>query len=129
MKKILFLLAITISVVACKNDNLDNKKSTDPQYEGEFIYVDGGAVLKGENFIYGITIDEMSKHLQEKVAPIKKDNFDMVPVVVKGTLSKKAEGAETWDEFLTITEIVNVSDTPSEADIKIEDKNKAESTN
>lgn len=128
MKKILLFVAITMSVVACK-ENLDERKSNDPQYEGEFIYVDDGAVLKGDNFIYGVTIDEMSRHLNDKITPIKKDNYDMVPVIVKGTLGKKAEGVEGWDEVLTITEIVNVSETPSEADIRIEDKKKKEATN
>ncbi|WP_432412595.1 hypothetical protein [Rasiella sp. SM2506] len=127
MKKILFLLAITVSVAACKNETA--KTSNDPQYEGEFIYVADGAVLKGDTFIYGITLDEMATELQEKVAPIKKDDYDMVPVIVKGTLANKTEGTEGWDEVLTITEIVSVSDTPSEADIKLVDKKEADSSN
>lgn len=127
MKKILLLLAITISIVACKNET--PKTSNDPQFEGEFIFVTDGAVLKGDTFIYGVAIDEMSEELQEKVAPIKRDSYDMVPVVVKGILNNKTEGTEGWDEVLTITEIVSVSDTPSEADIKIEDKKKAEDKN
>ena len=127
MKKLLLLLVITMTVVACKNET--PKTSNDPEYQGEFIYVADGAVLKGDNFIYGITLDEMATELKEKVAPVKKDDFDMVPVVVKGKLGKKAEGTEGWDEILTITEIVSVSDTPSEADIKIEDTKKADSTN
>jgi hypothetical protein len=47
----------------------------------------------------------------------------MVPVIVKGTVAEKAEDQEGWDEILTIMEIVSVSNTPSEADIKIEEKN------
>ena len=121
MKKLILLLVITTSVFACKED-LGERTSNDPQYEGEFIYVDGGAVLKGDNFIYGVTIDEMSNYLKERVGTIKKDDFDMVPVVVKGTLKNKPQGAEGWDEILTITQVVSVSETPSEADIKIEDK-------
>ena len=128
MKNIFLLLAVTLSVIAC-TDSPGDRKSDDPQYDGEFIYVDGGAVHKGDTFIYGVTLDEMSEYLKEKVAPIKKDNFDMVPVTVKGTLSKKAEEAEGWDEILTITEIVSISDTPSEADIKIQDNKEAETTN
>lgn len=126
MKKMLLLLVITMTVVACKNEN--SKTSNDPQFEGEFIYIDDGAVLKGDTFIYGVTLDDMAKELKDKVAPIKKDDYDMVAVVVKGIVEKKAEGADTWDEILTITEIVSVSDTPSEADIKIEDKKEADSS-
>ena len=128
MKKMLLLLVITMSVVACK-DAPEDKKSNDPQFEGEFIYVADGAVLKGESFIYGVTLDEMATALKEKVASVKKDDFDMVPVVVKGIVNNKAEGTEGWDEVITITEIVSVSDTPSEADIKIEDKKKNGSAN
>lgn len=128
MKKIFLLILITITVVACK-DNPEDRKSNDPQYDGEFIFIDDGAVLKGDNFIYGVTIDDMSKYLKDKVALIKKENYDMVPVTLKGTLSKKAEGAEGWDEILTITEIVNISDAPSEADIKIQDNKKVDTTN
>jgi hypothetical protein len=127
MKKMLLLLVITISVVACKNETA--KTSNDPQFEGEFIFVADGAVLKGDRFIYGVTIDEMSEELKERVAPIKNDDYDMVAVVVKGVLKNKAEGTEGWDEVLTITEIVSVSDTPSEADIKIEAKKEGEGTN
>ena len=64
----------------------------------------------------------MSNYLKERVGTIKKDDFDMVPVVVKGSLKNKPQGAEGWDEILTITQVVSVSETPSEADIKIEDK-------
>ncbi len=128
MKKMLLLFVITMSVIACK-DNAEDRKSNDPQFEGEFIYVADGAVLKGDTFIYGVTLDEMATALKDKVAPIKKDDFDMVPVVVKGVVSKKAEGTEGWDEIITITEIVSVSDTPSEADIRIEDKKEADSSN
>ncbi|MCH9660724.1 MAG: hypothetical protein K0U54_07410, partial [Bacteroidetes bacterium] len=97
---------------------LDNEAGT---YSGEFIYISDGAVLKGANFIYGVAINEMAEELREKVAPIKKEEFDMVPVVVKGKLSKKSSEEEGWEDVLTITEIVNVSDAPAEADIKIED--------
>ncbi len=64
----------------------------------------------------------MAEELAKRVKPVKRDEFDMVPVVVKGTLKNKEEGEEGWNEILTITEIVSVSDTPSEADVKIEEK-------
>jgi hypothetical protein len=51
----------------------------------------------------------------------------MVPVVVRGTLSENPEvaaGGEGWEQLLTITEIIEVSDRTAEADIKIEEKKK-----
>ncbi len=137
MKTKLLLLAILFSAtfIACKNteekpaSDTETEETTpaladqdDTTYKGEFIYLEDGAVLKGTNFIYGVTLDDMASELAERVAPVKVEEFDMVPVVVKGTVSPKAEGAEGWDEVLTITEIVAVSDQPAEADIKIEDK-------
>lgn len=131
MKNIFLLLALVITTVSCKNveDKKDEINTTEAAvniktYKGEFLYLADAAVLKGENFIYGVTIDETMQTLADQVKSVKKDDFDMVPVIVKGSLAKKAEGAEGWDEIITITEIVNVSNTPSEADIKIE-KNKS----
>ncbi|NND63434.1 MAG: hypothetical protein HKN48_09600 [Flavobacteriaceae bacterium] len=130
----LFAIALTTTFVGCKNsaENSETETTeetttvladqTDVTYKGEFIYLADGAVLKGTNFIYGVTLDDMASELADRVAPVKKEEFDMVPVVVKGIISKKEEGAEGWDEIITITEIVAVSDKPAEADIKIEDK-------
>ena len=130
MKKIFLLLAITVAIISCKNaeDKKSESENTATEaalnvqiYKGEFLYLADAAVLKGDNFIYGVTIDDTMQQLADQVKSIKKDDFDMVPVIVKGSLSKKAEGAEGWDEIITITEIINVSNTPSEADIKIEE--------
>lgn len=128
------LLLFSLTLVGCKNNSNEqtpeNQINNDPvladqganTFKGEFIYIADGAVLKGTNFIYGVALNDKAEELAQRVAPVKKEDFDMVPVVVKGTLSKKPAGQEGWDEILTITEIVGVSDKPAEADIKIEDK-------
>ena len=125
MQKIVFLFALVAMTFSCKNETKTATMTTsdDPQFEGEFIYIADAAVLKGGNFIYGVNLDDVAMELAAQVKPVKKDEMDMVPVVVKGTLKNKAEGEEGWDEIITITEIVSVSDTPSPADVKIEDKN------
>ncbi|WP_146090721.1 hypothetical protein [Aureitalea marina] len=92
-------------------------------YRGEFIYVADGAVLNGKNFIYGVKLDSMAQVLADRVAPVKESEFDMVEVIVYGIVEPKAEGEEGWDEVLTIKEIVSVSETPSPAEIKLEEKN------
>ncbi len=115
MRKIVFLLLPVLLFVSCASENKD------PQYEGEFIYLADAAVLKGEDFIYGVTVDEKMQELADKVAPIKKEEYDMIPVIVKGKLTKKKEGEEGWDEILTITEIVEIGTTPSQPDVKIEE--------
>ncbi|GER58844.1 hypothetical protein ULMA_09520 [Patiriisocius marinus] len=130
MKKILVLIAFIIAVSACKNPDkkevseelLTTKNSNLAVYKGEFIYVADAAVLKGKDFIYGVEVNEKMHELAEKVAPVKNDDFDMVPVVVTGLLNDKEEGVEGWDKILTIVEIIQVSPKPSKADVKIENK-------
>ncbi len=70
--------------------------------------------------IYGVHIDDMAKELIGKVKSVKKVDTDMVPIVIKGVLNTKPEGAEGWDNILTVTEIIEVSDTPSANGINIE---------
>jgi len=136
MKKMFLLILLSISVISCKNTEEKKPESVDTpvvvdtsisditkdQYRGDFLFMDDAAVLKGDTFIYGVTIDEMSKELAKQVESIKKDEFTMVPVFVKGTIKTKAIGADGWDEILTITEILNVSSIPAKEDIKIEEK-------
>ena len=134
MKKILVLIALIIAVSACKESGekekdsklLTTENSNLAVFKGEFIYVGDAAVLKGKDFIYGVTVDEKMKELAAKVTPIKKDDFDMVAVVVTGTLKDKEANAEGWDQILTIVDIVQVSENPAKADVKIEKKAKNE---
>ena len=127
MKKMFLLIVLSIGIISCKNSEEKNSEdiaTTESinNYSGDFLYLDDAAVLKGENFIYGVTVDDMSQELAKQVDDVKEESFDMVPVSVKGYLKSKPQGAEGWDEILTITEIINVSSTPSKEDIKIEEK-------
>jgi hypothetical protein len=138
MNKIFLLLALSIGITSCKNTEEDKTKNIDTSivdnepaasisaedsHRGDFLFMDDAAVLKGENFIYGVTIDDMSRELAKQVKSIKEDEFTMVPVFVKGTVTTKPIGADGWDEILTITEILNVSLIPAKEGVKIEDKN------
>ncbi|MGV6828806.1 MAG: hypothetical protein ACWA45_05350 [Flavobacteriales bacterium] len=132
MKKIILLFGLSIILFSCNQNS--EKKKLDPnseitevtknlaQFNGEFIYTEEAAVLKGKDFIYGVVMNETAKELAKKVAKVKKDEFDMVPVTVKGILNKKPANAEGWDEIITIKEIIKVSQNPTQADIKIESK-------
>lgn len=137
MKKQLFVLCLlAMTLFACKNGEEKEEATVDSlskavnesnykTFSGEFIYIADGAVLKGKNFIYGVTIDDKMHELAKMVAPVKKDEFDMVPVKVKGELVANplfAETGEGWRLNVSIKEIINVSDTPSPADVKIEEK-------
>ena len=131
MKKIILITLISIISFSCKKDIATNQKkeskieldsSEEKVYRGDFIFLEDAAVLKGDKFIYGVTIDDLSKQLADKVKLVKSSDFDMVPVAVKGNVSQKLEGQEGWDEILTITEIVIVGSKPSKIDVKIEEK-------
>jgi hypothetical protein len=138
MKKLIIVLISLIVLTGCKDRtnkttgddsaNATTEKSGKmpksevklPRFRGEFIYVDNAAVLKGNDFIYGVKIDETSMALAEMASKIKQEPYDMVPVIVEGILEDKPEGQEGWDKILTIKNIVTVSNKPSKADIKIE---------
>ena len=131
MKKIILITLISIISFSCKENTITNKEkesktevnsSEEKVYRGDFIFLEDAAVLKGDKFIYGVTIDEISKQLAVKVKTVKNSDFDMVPVAVKGKVSQKKEGQEGWDEILTITEIILVGNKPSKIDVKIEEK-------
>ncbi len=131
MKKILLLLLLSVLVFSCNNTKTEKKELhnentvTDSTalrtFEGEFIYTPEAAVFKGNSFVYGVKINEVAKDLANRVEAIKKEDYDMVPVIIRGEVKPKPEGAEGWDEIITITEIVNVSNTPTKADIELKE--------
>jgi hypothetical protein len=99
---------------------------------GEYYYSAEGAVLKGGSFIYAVAMDDMAKELGDRVAEVKKDVYDMVPVMVRGTVSRNPaldQGQEVWEQMITIKEIVSVGDQPAKVDIKIQDQKKTDVSN
>lgn len=114
MKKTFILLSAILVLASCKNTEEYQEISAD------FIYLDDVAVLKGSDFIYGVKIDDKARELAKRIESIKVDEFDMVPVVVKGVINKKEENEEGWDEIVSIKEIVSVSNSPSQPDVKLE---------
>lgn len=133
MKKIILLLMLTASVFSCKNSEEKNQDTEEinvenaenlKAYSGDFIDSNGALVLMGTNFIYGVKRNEMSDQLSKQVAAVKKNDFDMVNVIVRGTVSKNTDSDSEWEEVITITEIMRVSDKPSEVDIKFDQKEK-----
>ena len=134
MKRTLLLLLVSVTIISCNNSKKETEKegkvtaSTENEkvktYRGEFIYTDDAAVLKGNNFIYGVTMNDKSKELADQVSKVVKDPYDMVPVIVGGivTPNPKAETEEVWENIITIKEIYHVSDKPAKSSIKIEEK-------
>lgn len=128
MKKIILLLMLSTVVFSCKNseekkeetqevttENVENVKA----YKGDFIESNGAMVLMGSNFIYGVKRNMLSESLSKQVAAIKKSDLDMVGVIVRGNVSKNTDNESEWEEIITLTEIMRVSDKPSEEVIKL----------
>lgn len=131
MKKIILLLMLSVAVFSCKNSEEKNTEETTTEnvenaenlkaYKGDFIDSNGALVLMGTNFIYGVKRDSLSEALSKQVAAIKKNDFDMVGVIVRGVVSKNTDSDSEWEEVITIKEIMRVSNKPSEVDIKLDE--------
>lgn len=118
MKKAFILFSAILVLASCKN----NEKSSLETQEitADFIFLDDAAVLKGADFIYGVKIDDKAKELAKRIEPIKAEEFDMVQVVVTGVINQKEESEDGWEEIVTIKEIVSISESPSQPDVKLE---------
>lgn len=135
MKKSLLVLSlIALVFTGCKNEkkqseSTEAKDSIPPTEEkstlikekdsdgnsvliGDFIYSDGAAVINGKDFIYGIVLDSMANVLTEKVEPIKQDEYDMIPVAIKGKIKPNPQ-EDGWEEVVEITKIINISKSKS----------------
>lgn len=131
MKKIILLLMLSAAVFSCKNseekkveetttENVENAENL-KAYKGDFIDSNGSLVLMGSNFIYGVKRDALSESLSKQVAAVKKNDTDMVGVIVRGVVSKNTDNDSEWEEIITIKDIMRVNDKPSEVDIKLDE--------
>ena len=131
MKKIFGLLLSLMMLVACQDDGRKELMSQPKQeklpdsiqvLKGDFVYGADAVVIRGENFVYGVTLDSMSKKLAEEIAPLKSDDFEMVPVTVKAKIVPNPE-QEGWKEVIEIQQILEIPESISEKDT-IENKKK-----
>lgn len=132
MKPFFIALICILSLISCQDapkkqvakSPLEIKNPDSIQhYQGEFIYVDSAAVLKGSDFIYGIKIDSMAKSLASSIDSLKRNPFDMVPVQLKGILHDNTK-AEGWDKILTIKEIIKISPPRQDKGLSVENGKK-----
>lgn len=101
MKKSIFVL-ILMFVVSCSQTP---KKSTEnPQFFGEFLYLSDAAVFNTGTEIYGVIIDEKMQELHNWCTPVKRDEYDMIPVYIKGIIEDNT-AEEGWDKLIRITDI------------------------
>lgn len=115
MKKIIYISLCVLLFSACGNDSAEEilpeihekVKDSIPVLKGDFIYLSNSAVLKGEDFIYGIKIDSLAQDLANQVELLKTDDFEMIPVVVRAKILKNPK-SKGWDEIIEIRKIVEV---------------------
>ncbi|MDR5591524.1 hypothetical protein [Christiangramia sp. SM2212] len=116
MKKLFGLLILSLILFSCQDEErkelmngpeVEKVPDSIQVLEGEFIYTADAAVIRGENFVYGVTLDSMSQVLSDKIAPLKKDDFQMIPVTVKAKIVPNPE-QEGWEEVIEILQIVEV---------------------
>lgn len=117
MKRTLLTLFIGLLLLSACEDKKKKKEVEAPveevvkdsltTVEADFIYLADAAVLKGRSFIYGVELDSVSMALVKKVEPLKRDEFDMIPVVVKVKIIDNP-GREGWDEIAQIREILEI---------------------
>ncbi len=115
MKKVIFILCISIVVLACKKESKSTEKSFNQASEvelitmtGEFIYYADAAVLQTTNEIYGVVIDDKMHKLNDEVKQYKVDDTDMVSVTVKVRRFEKPDDEEGWPYRVEIKEILKV---------------------
>ena len=117
MKKgILVILFAFLFLTSCGSDSGEELQPAEaevvqdsiPTLKGEFIFLSDAAVFKGNDFVYGVAIDSVSKDLAKQVEAYKKDQFDMIPVTLKGKVIPNP-GTKGWDEFIEIREVLSIS--------------------
>lgn len=118
MERNLFAILLSLVLVtSCATDSREDEflepqqqvQDSIPTLQGEFMYLADQAVIKGDGFIYGITIDSLAEELARRVEPLKDNEFDMVPVVIKAKVFNNF-GRQGWDEVVEIREIVEIPD-------------------
>ena len=110
MKKLLIFVFV-ISILGCKNNSKNSSETTDDTeiITGNYIFFKDAAVLQNEVEIYGVILNDLTKELNKKAAPLKTNDTDMVKVEVRGIISTKENPKILWDNKLEIVEIISVS--------------------
>ena len=116
MKRLCCLLLVFVMFSSCQDE--DRKELMEQPVaekvpdsiqvlQGEFVLGSSRAILRGEDFVYAVKIDSMSRVLARKIDSFKKDDFDMVPVTVKGKIAiNPLQGG--LDEIVEIQEIIGI---------------------
>ena len=99
MKKIV-LFYFSIFIFGC---NVEPKNQESQSFFGEFLYYNDAAVLNTGQKIYGVVIDDDMFELYSYCEKLMRNQYDMVPVYIKGVVSKNNK--EGWENLIKITSV------------------------
>jgi hypothetical protein len=116
MKKYRILILIALFSFSCdkkqnkvvSNEVVETKNNEQIILSGDYVFYNNAAVLQTNKKVYGIIINEKVNELNQKLSSIKNDEYDFIPVILKGKLQNKNEDEEGWPVKLEITEIVEI---------------------
>lgn len=123
MKKINFIVILSVLVIACKNDvkqevNLEDNRAKSYNQNDGFITMSGDFVFdeeknaaviqKSDDTVYSVVVDDNMRLLNEKVKPLKTDVYDMVNVTVRVKKLKNTDKNSAWPFMVEIKEILMV---------------------
>ena len=123
--KYVLIICVVIGFTSCKNESgnaaeqssataADSLARTAKQKDGltllkgDFVLFDDAAVLQTHREFYGVIINDKAYELNDLVAQYKKAETDMVPVSIRGRISKEAHETIQWPNKVEIVEILNV---------------------
>lgn len=126
MKHLLLFVLIAIVFISCKNQDATTENAvpevvvkTEPiiidnktTFKGEFIFASDAAVLTTKSEMYAVRIDDKMHELESLAQPLKKSEYDMVNVILKGELIPnplKVETGEGWDQMIIIEDILEIT--------------------
>ena len=101
MRTLPFILLIAFAASCTQTAK---KSNTNPQFYGEFLYLADAAVLNTGTEIYGVIINEKMHELHDLCTPLKRDEYDMIPVYIKGEIVDNTN-KDGWEKLIKITSI------------------------
>ena len=129
MNRWIVLSILVLSMVSCKNDKNSTDEVVEVQkmepvtlpegqqiFRGEFIFLEDAAVLTPSKEIYAVQIDEKMQELNEVAKALQQTEFDMVNVVIHGSVKTnpmRIATGEGWEQMVTITKIIEVTQATS----------------
>ena len=124
MKKLLVLLLVSVSFMACKNESKDADVNLEDNRAKSYNQNDGLITMKGEflydeaqkaavfempnGTIYGVVVDDNMLALNEQVKPFKANEYTSVPVTIRVKRIENTDESILWDNVLEVKDILKV---------------------